>query len=160
MDFSPATKRKRDTPEDRKKMAKLTERELHEVTTSNEWPIYNHPEGGTIKITPWGALRQFMVNGEMVTKFEDVTFSDYDFGQLNVQIQQPQLQPQMNHQNEMPTTPMSLSVSNRSSPAPDDIHISPSCEAEGYVVDGYRGDQQFGREQEHFFGMMDQDGED
>lgn len=145
--FSPAGKRTFDGEEDRKKVAKLTERDLEAVTTSNEWPIYNHPEGGTIKITPWGSLRQMVVNGEMVTRFEDVSFSDYDFSQ--------------HKPSEMPTTPMSLSV--RSSPAPGEMQVSPSCEAEGYVVDGYRGDRGergFGREQEHFFGMMDQDGDD
>lgn len=136
-------------------MAKLTERDLYAVTSSNEWPLYNHPEGGTIKITPWGALRQYTVNGEMVTRFEDVSFNDYDFSNI------PPPQPPMVNQGEMPTTPMSLSVSNRSSPAPGEMQVSPSCEAEGYVVEGYRGEQRgFEREQEHFFGMMDQDGDD
>lgn len=144
--LSPAGKRSFDGDSDRKKVAKITERDLEAVTTSNEWPVYNHPEGGTIKITPWGSLRQVIVNGEMVTRFEDISFNEYDFS-----LHQPS--------HEMPTTPMSLSV--RSSPAPGDPHMSPSCEAEGYVVDGYRGDNRgFGREQEHFFGMMDQDGDD
>lgn len=151
------SKRKRDDDGEKKTKAMTPlEREHSVVTSSNEWPVYNHPDGGTIKITPWGSLRQFVnpATGEQVTKFEDVSFSDYSF--------QP-LQPSPYY--DMPTTPVSMSVSNRSSPVPQphEMLVSPSCEVESYVINGYnfyrapeRSDQ-FSQEQENYLGMMDQD---
>uniref|UniRef100_A0A0L0NXG6 Uncharacterized protein n=1 Tax=Candidozyma auris TaxID=498019 RepID=A0A0L0NXG6_CANAR len=165
MNFSPA-KRKNECDEERKKAPKtLSEADLHAVTSLNEWPVYNHPQGGTIKITPWGALRQYIANGETVTRFEDVSFTDYDFGVAAPCPPVAVVGPVSQQPLEMPSTPMSLGLK-CSSPAPE-VRVSPWCEAEGYVVDGYRGEQGeqgeqrgFEREQEHFFGMMDQDGED
>lgn len=167
-------KRKREAPEpDMKKTKALVgerEKELYEL--SEEWPVYNHPEGGTVKITPWGSLRQYVdpQSGQNVTKFEDASFSDLSFANAA-----------HNQYYELPSTPMSLNMSSssRSSPDPEKITFSPNCEAELYVVDGYRsgglgngpgavngannvaghavGQQQFGQEQEHYFGMMEQE---
>lgn len=163
-------KRKREAPEPdmKKSKAVVSEREKELYSLLEEWPVYNHPEGGTVKITPWGSLRQYVDSntGEVVTKFEDASFSDLTFPNA---AQNPYF--------ELPSTPMSLNMSNssRSSPMPEKLPFSPSSEAEQYVLDGYRnggatsqmgvnnaagqavGYQQFSQEQEHYFGMMEQE---
>lgn len=130
-------KRKRDDfDSDSKKVKNL---EPNEYETSNEWPIYNHPEGGIIKITPWGSLRQYQdANGEMVTKFEDVSFQDYPFD---------------NKQDEYPATPQSIIPNNN--PDPDRIKLTPDDEVEYYVMDGYK--QQFETEPENYLTMEDEE---
>ncbi|SGZ56919.1 CIC11C00000004856 [Sungouiella intermedia] len=175
-------KRKRDAsePESKKTKALIGEKEKELYTLSEEWPVYNHPEGGTIKITPWGSLRQCVdaQTGETITKFEDASFSDLTFpaanvgafGRQNWQSGQNIAGAQGNPYYELPSTPMSLNMSgsSRSSPVPDKVSFSPSCEAELYVVDGYRYSgfngaagqavgQQFSQEQENFFGMEEQE---
>lgn len=162
-------KRKREAsePDMKKSKAIVGEKEKELYSLSDEWPVYNHPEGGTIKITPWGSLRQYVdpQSGETVTSFEDASFSDLTFANSA-----------QNQYYELPSTPMSLNMSSssRSSPVPEKMSFSPSCEAELYVVDGYRsggpngcyqgannaagqtvGQQQFSQEQEHYFGMME-----
>lgn len=141
-------KRKRDTDQEAPKKAALGEKEKMLWASSNDWPLYNHPEGGTVKITPWGLLRQYEnpQTGEMCTKFEDTSFSEMSFV--------PQTQSL-----ELPTTPMSLNMlsSLRASPGPQ---ISP--ETEQYVLDGYGrqledNSNQYGQEQENLFGIEDED---
>lgn len=156
-------KRKRDACEqDVKKFKNLLENDEKALySLSDEWPMYNHPDGGTVKITPWGSLRQYVdgQSGETVTRFEDSSFADLSFASSQCY--------------DLPSTPMSLNAtgSSRSSPTPENMMLSPSCEAELYVVDGYRangehpaqeshstagqGVGQFSQEQEHYFGMME-----
>lgn len=153
MSFMNKRKREAPEPETKKTKAFVGERERELYSLLEEWPVYNHPEGGTVKITPWGSLRQYIDQntGETVTKFEDCSFSELTFP---------------TQQYELPSTPMSLNMSTslRSSPMPEKL-FSPSSEAEQYVVDGYRdgaaagqsGHQQFCQEQEHYFGMMEQE---
>lgn len=148
-------------------------------STSNEWPVYSHPNGGIIKITPWGSIRQFELNGEMITKFEDMAFSDYNFTpaisntkNLNTMTSNSSLNSSLNSNNvvsqtiqttqptynDLPQTPQSI----------QSIKLSPSEEAENYVMKGYENDQfqynhnnnQYTKEPEHYFGMIDDDYED
>ncbi|GEQ71018.1 hypothetical protein JCM33374_g4699 [Metschnikowia sp. JCM 33374] len=152
-------KRKRDTEPDQKKpKAAFGEKEREVLSQSNDWPMYNHPDGGTVKITPWGSLRQWVdpVTGQSNTKFEDASFSDVSFAMSPSNIH--------NQCYELPSTPMSLNHPNsgRSSPANGDrFHFSPTNEAELYVVEGY-GQQrepssgftpQYAQEQENYLGM-------
>lgn len=161
-EMSLTTKRKRDANVSDTKKTKnlLSEKERQEYATSNEWPVYNHPDGGTIKITPWGSLRQYQdSNGQNVTKFEDLSFQDYSFegSKLN------------NIYEFMPNTPQSLCQNG--SPSPDRIKLSPGDEAEHYVINGYEEvspisenkegfinhEPYFSQEHENYFGMEQQD---
>ncbi|OBA20968.1 hypothetical protein METBIDRAFT_42271 [Metschnikowia bicuspidata var. bicuspidata NRRL YB-4993] len=157
MSFVP--KRKRDTEPDQKKpKAAFGDKEREMLSQNNEWPMYNHPDGGTVKITPWGALRQWIdpATGYAKTKFEDASFQEVSF----------EMSPSNTNNQcyELPTTPMSLhtSASGCSSPAyGDKLNFSPTNEAELYVVEGYgqpresgqRPTQQYAQEQEHYLGM-------
>lgn len=152
------SKRKRDAPEFecKKSKAQVGEKERELISLSQEWPIYNHPNGGTVKITPWGSLRQYVdpQTGEQVTKFEDITFNDLSFALSATNTD--------NLFYELPLTPMSLNGSSsvRSSPALGDVMFSPTNEAEQYVVEGYRHGEAavqplFGPEQENYFGMVE-----
>lgn len=149
MNFS---KRRRDEVEpDLKKTKNLVNEKEHlEFTSLNEWPVYNHPEGGIVKITPWGSLRQYPnpVNGEMVTKFEDISFLDYLFESPHTANVYDNVV--------LPQTPQSIYPGSDSisrcdslspSHAPDRIRITPSDETELYVMDGYQ------QEHENYFGM-------
>lgn len=165
------SKRNLDTSEELKK------KNIDEITQklsleNNDWPIYNHPNGGIIKITPWGSIRQYESNGETITKFEDMNFSDYDFTNLplpyNNQI------PQQNQFGKNLTTMSSMNSLNNNSndmdydieyqneyelpQTPQSIRLSPSDEAENYVIKGYTEQnfqQEFSKEHENYFGMMD-----
>ncbi|ODV79462.1 uncharacterized protein CANTADRAFT_51884 [Suhomyces tanzawaensis NRRL Y-17324] len=170
-----ASKRKRDEGgAEHTKKTRNGELPTQEYTTSDEWPIYAHPEGGIVKITPWGSLRQYTNdNGDHITKFEDVSFEDISFAKPGAAGTTPQ-------DDYMPSTPQSLYNSqqyqqtnhqasyNQSQPTPvrPTIKLSPSDEAEMYVVDGYRGmgpgavtppqqQGQFEQEHENYFGMND-----
>lgn len=152
-------------------------------SSSNDWPVYNHPDGGIIKITPWGSIRQFELNGEMVTKFEDMSFTDYNFtpairnnASYNDSADTPLSNASShsnlnnnqdshhrngsdgsNEQQELPQTPQSI----------QSIRLSPCDEAENYIMKGYENvhhqtsnngsgnEFQFAQEPEHYFGMMD-----
>lgn len=154
-----ASKRKRDdTESDAKKIKNLVENEQY--TNSNEWPVYSHPQGGLVKITPWGCLRQYTnpQTGELITKFEDSSFADYSF------------KPTQTYDT-MPSTPQSLYQSLSAPPSAahpgqdhqdhqmsSPIRVSPSSEAETYVVQGYQAEtpphqDQFEQEHENYFGM-------
>lgn len=183
-------KRKRDAPEpdSKKTKASLGDNEKELYSMSDEWPVYNHPEGGTFKITPWGILRLWVdaQTGETTTRFEDSSFSDLTFPTTNYgAVSSGNWQNGHNGHNtvngnppntyyELPSTPMSLNMSgsSTSSPVPENMTFSPNCEAELYVVDGYRHvgfngaagqtvgqtvGQQFSQEQENFFGMEEQE---
>ncbi|CAH6718246.1 hypothetical protein CLIB1444_01S02410 [[Candida] jaroonii] len=142
---------------------------------NNDWPIYNHPNGGIIKITPWGSIRQYESNGETITKFEDMNFSDYDFINLPLPYKNQVPQPQQNPFGRNLNTMSSMnSLSNNSDnydmdydgyqndyelpQTPQSIRLSPSDEAENYVLKGYSDpnfQQEYSKEQENYFGMMD-----
>ncbi|CAK7892452.1 hypothetical protein CAAN1_01S10088 [[Candida] anglica] len=133
--------------------------QLQEYSTSEEWPIYNHPEGGIVKITPWGSLRQYThpITGQMVTKFEDMNFQDHSFNQNAIQT------------NYAPSTPQSMCPTSSDSPSPA-MKLSPGDEVENYVVEGYQQHQhaqapvptpatqaQFQQEHENYFGMASEE---
>lgn len=144
----------------------MKKKNIDEVTqqltsNSNEWPIYSHPDGGVIKITPWGSIRQYEVNGEVVTKFEDMSFNDYDFSAASAAVAAAAAAAKNTNNgndsmgvnenyNELPQTPQSI----------QSIRLSPSDEAEQYVIRGYEADglnnefpDQYAKEPEHYFGM-------
>lgn len=157
--MSSVVKRRRDEePEQKKPKAAFGDKEREVLSQSNDWPMYNHPDGGTVKITPWGSLRQWTdpVTGLANTKFEDASFLDVSFEMSPTNVH--------NQCYELPTTPMSMnaSMSGRSSPAQrENFNFSPSNEAELYVVEGYKQSreqgqkpvQQYAQEQEHYLGM-------
>lgn len=157
-----AFKRKRDEKEVEVKKCKAAanEKNKEEGANSNEWPVFNHPHGGVVKVTPWGMLRKYVdANGEEVTRFEDGSFGDITFTDNDAQAI---------NEAAFPSTPQSLyqnSNAGSSSPAESDrIKLSPGDEAENYVLNGYDSNtaynpnqmQQFGQEHENYFGM-DQD---
>lgn len=123
-------------------------------STSDEWPIYNHPEGGVVKITPWGSLRQYLhpISGQPVTKFEDMSFQDHSFNQA------------ASEQQYVPSTPQSMCPQSSDTPSPDGMRFG--SEAEQYVVDGYtqptplqNSQEEFHQEHENYFGMGQQEEE-
>jgi hypothetical protein len=58
----------------------LNKKVVLESASSDEWPIYQHPQGGWVKFTPWGSVRMTINDqGETVSKFEDVSFHDTTF---------------------------------------------------------------------------------
>lgn len=153
MDY--ASKRKSDELEDSKKLKSyINEREREAYTSSKDWPVYLLPGGGILKVSPWGLVKQTPnpETGEMVTKFEDTSFQDYSFDSEAV-----------NSIYEMPSTPQSLYPPSRASPSPTSLRLSPSDEAELYVMDGYQKhqleqqqQQRFVPEHENYFGMGDE----
>lgn len=131
-------------------------RALLDSEESDQWPVYVHPEGGTVKFSPWGSIREWVdpVTGQAGCKFEDTTFVNSTF---DLCAPLPASQGY-----ELPTTPMSLGGATpcRLSPAPTELlHYSPTSEAEQYVVEGYgqkprrETTDQYAQEQEHYFGM-------
>lgn len=127
----------------------------NQITSEAEWPQFIHPEGGIIKITPWGTLRQYVdpVTQETITKFEDCSLEDYSFKLENIErIYQT------------PNTPQSIYQKTGHT-----LRLSPSDDAEGYVIEGYReiqplvevlpqgnrGQECFQPEHENYFGMND-----
>lgn len=156
MEFTPKRKRDEFEPDCKKIKNFIDETTREELTDSNEWPQYSHPDGGIVKITPWGSLRQFQdpITGETMTKFEDMSFSDYTF-QNNNKIDD--IYNNVNQQTtpSMPSTPQSLYQSQPTAKQQtrpyashnmprDDVktpnrRFSPDCEAESYVRDGYQG---------------------
>lgn len=130
-------------------------RALLDSEEAEQWPVYVHPEGGTVKFSPWGSIREWVdpATGETGCKFEDTTFVNSTFD-ANV--------PTFSQNYELPTTPMSLgsSTPSRTSPCPGDLHYSPTSEVEQYVIEGYGHPtkkeatrDQYVQEQEHYFGM-------
>lgn len=159
MNFASKRKREEIEPDTKKVKNFIHEKESKEFSSSNEWPVYSHPDGGMVKITPWGCVRQYVdAGGNTLTKFEDVNFQDISFANSHTA-----------NTYEMPSTPVSMNqtTNNYSSPTTydaDGIKLSPSDEAESYVINGYGNlqgngvqQQQFGQEQENYFGMEDHD---
>lgn len=130
-------------------------------STSNEWPIYSHPEGGLVKITPWGSLRQFTnpETGELITKFEDSSFQDQSFNMANLVYEQMynvahnsmNVDTPERAESQMPPTPQSIQQCKLSTPTP--VRMYPGDEVETYVLNGYDG---FNQEHENYFGMQDE----
>ncbi|AOW30516.1 hypothetical protein I503_05151 [Candida albicans SC5314] len=148
-----------------------------QITSETEWPQFIHPDGGIIKITPWGTLRQFVdpKTNETITKFEDCSLEDYSFKSESIEklYQTPNTPQSIYHnagQDNIIHTPHN---GNRNLSG---LIISPESEVEGYVVDGYRQQQQqqqqpqqqqqqhqqfhqqrdcFVPEHENYFGMTD-----
>lgn len=127
---------------------------LDSIVKSDEWPVYAHPQGGAVKITPWGCLRQYTdpVSGQPITKFEDSTFSKYAFETPASPIASrssplPQDMYDDIVMSDLPPTPQSIHYAPH---ATTNLELSPSSEAEGYLRDGY---SDFHQEQEHYFGM-------
>ncbi|ODV69741.1 hypothetical protein HYPBUDRAFT_159590 [Hyphopichia burtonii NRRL Y-1933] len=146
MNFTTKRKREDIEPDSKKTKNYINDEQKELYTTSNEWPVYQHPDGGIIKITPWGILRQVKdeKTGEYKTNFEDQSFGDVIFQLENSN--------EIYHNN-IPTTPQSLYQDKSPS---DGIKLSPSDEAELYVMDGYQ-QQQYQTEQEHYLGMEDEE---
>lgn len=159
------SKRKLDEESDAKKAkAFLNAKEREEYTTSNEWPVFSHPDGGTVKITPWGSLREYVnpLTGEKQTKFEDLGFQDMDFAShlpKNSYGKMGNTNGAPAH-NVYPSTPQSMCNTGNSSPAvennTDNLRLSPGDEAEQYVLNGYEHNQ-YPQEQENFLGMDEHD---
>lgn len=149
---------------------KKTIDEITKLANENQdWPIYNHPNGGIIKITPWGSIRQFELKGEVITKFEDMSFSDYDFTNLSLPYKTKSVDGNItsNILNSSDSSIMNLSSTWNSDQdtsyssyelpcTPQSIKLSPGDEVEQYVLSGYNDmDYQYNNEQENYFGMMD-----
>lgn len=136
-------------------------RALLESEEAEQWPVYVHPEGGTVKFSPWGSIREWVdpVTGQEGCKFEDTTFVASTFD-LTAPLP-------ISQEYELPTTPMSLGGTTPSRVSPglvDRIHYSPGSEAEQYVIEGYGESAvkeptsgQYAQEQEHYFGMDELD---
>ncbi|EMG47636.1 hypothetical protein SBY92_004670 [Candida maltosa Xu316] len=168
--YSPSTYKRKNEPnepneqEEERIIKNITKEE--QITSEAEWPQFVHPDGGIIKITPWGTLRQFVdpITQETVTKFEDCNLANYSFTSETIEkIYQT------------PDTPQSIYNRNYNGNGRA-LRLSPSDEAEGYVIDGYiKGDSSvevspqqqqqqhshsqgcFQPEHENYFGM---DGDD
>jgi hypothetical protein len=133
----------------------INEKDQQLYSTSDEWPIYYHPQGGYIKITPWGSLRiTTNDNGEIIQKFQDCSFDELEWNFPEPQPQQ-QFQQQPHSQPQLPSTPQSINIT-----------LSPDTDAENYVIDGFKNaHSQFGAhpnndiptftEHENYFGMND-----
>lgn len=134
-----------------------------QITSETEWPQFIHPDGGIIKITPWGTLRQFIdpKTNETITKFEDCSLEDYSFKLESIEkLYQTPNTPQSIYRtagqdNIMNTPQIGNNNLNR-------FTISPGTEAESYVIEGYRQQQLqfhhrdcFVPEHENYFGMTD-----
>ena len=134
-----------------------------QITSETEWPQFIHPDGGIIKITPWGTLRQFIdpKTNETITKFEDCSLEDYSFKLESIEklYQTPNTPQSIYHtagqDNIMNTPQIGNNNLNR-------FTISPGTEAESYVIEGYRQQQLqfhhrdcFVPEHENYFGMTD-----
>ncbi|RCK65330.1 hypothetical protein Cantr_01071 [Candida viswanathii] len=152
-------KRRNDQTEEDRSIKNLTKDQ--QITAETEWPQFIHPDGGIIKITPWGTIRQYTdpITNEPITKFEDCNLEDYSFRLENIEkIYQT------------PDTPQSI-YNKKGGRA---LRLSPSDDAEGYVIEGYRElqlaeilpkllqqqqqqHQQFLPEHENYFGMTDEE---
>lgn len=111
------------------------------VNISEEWPVYDHPQGGSVKITPWGCLRQCIDStlGAQVTRFEDSSFSDYDFAFPVLPGPFPDICSRSlyslydDEMSDTTPTPRSIHCNQNC----HSIDISPSSEAEGYLREVY-----------------------
>lgn len=114
------------------------------INSTTEWPQFIHPDGGTVKLSPWGSIREFIdpKTNETVTKFEDCNFEEYSFKSETVEklYQTPDTPQSLYHRptnqsgdynNHNSTGAVATNSSNSR------FTLSPSNEVEGYVVDGY-----------------------
>ncbi|KAG7195044.1 uncharacterized protein KQ657_004158 [Scheffersomyces spartinae] len=116
--YSNSSKRRFDDEEvtNKKTRPEILDEVKLKITTSNEWPVYAHPQGGSIKLTPWGTLRTYLKDdGEEVVKFEDTSFSEYSYIDDNNDTDTPRPPPTANlndggadSDTAMPSTPQSL----------------------------------------------------
>ena len=108
-------------------------RALLDSDEGDNWPVYVHPQGGTVKFSPWGSIREWIdpVTGQAGCKFEDTAFVNSMFD-LSAPLPTPVAF-------ELPTPPMSLDGTPvRGPPSPaEKSHYSPSSDAEQYMVEGY-----------------------
>ncbi|CAK9442310.1 uncharacterized protein LODBEIA_P60530 [Lodderomyces beijingensis] len=133
--------------EDHRRKTALLDETL--INSDPEWPQFHSPEGGIIKITPWGVIRQSIDphTGEILsTKFEDSTLSELQF--TNAKTEALYSMP--------PSTPESI-----------ELHHQPSIsslQSEHIVKEvrfsDHHQEHQYGVEQENYFGMNDYSLED
>lgn len=135
------SKRKRDDIEGDVKKTKN-----EDVVSSNEWPMYAHPDGGLVKITPWGSLRQYTdpITGELISKFEDTSFHEHQFNMANMNAEVDDMSIDPTSSQVMPPTPQSIQQCQLLTPSNN------YSDAESYVLNGYEG---FNQEHENYFGM-------
>ncbi|KAI5970149.1 hypothetical protein CANMA_000760 [Candida margitis] len=140
------------------------------INSTTEWPQFIHPDGGIVKISPWGSIREYTdpKTNETITKFEDCNFEEYSFKSETVEklYQTPDTPQSLYHRN----TNQSHDHNNPATTANSSSRftLSPSNEVEGYVVDGYGRHQnddavsfssandmthQYPVEQENYFGI-------
>ncbi|KAI3406573.2 hypothetical protein KGF56_000705 [Candida oxycetoniae] len=182
--FTHSKRKNEDFDGDYKKIKSLTTEDL--MNSNPEWPQFIHPDGGLVKITPWGSIRQFVdpITNETMTKFEDCGFDDYSFRSQSVEkiystpntpqsLYQQQPPPQQLNQQSQQKGNNSVSYVSRKSSFNNSnsgnitrMNLSPSAEVEGYVVDGYSSSplkqkspqqEQFCQEHENYFGMTELD---
>ncbi|CCG25033.1 hypothetical protein CORT_0G03570 [Candida orthopsilosis Co 90-125] len=138
------------------------------INSTTEWPQFIHPDGGIVKISPWGSIREYIdpKTNETVTKFEDCNFEEYSFKSETVEklYQTPDTPQSLYHR----PTNQSHDNGTATTTANSRFTLSPSNEVEGYVVDGYGRHQndddvsfssandvthQYQVEQENYFGI-------
>ncbi|KAI5965090.1 hypothetical protein KGF57_000883 [Candida theae] len=143
------------------------------INSTTEWPQFIHPDGGIVKISPWGSIREYTdpKTNQTVTKFEDCNFDDYSFRSESVEkiYQTPDTPQSLHNQSGSVATSSggagagagAVAVAGGDSGA-NPFTLSPSNEVEGYVVDGYgqyrkdaysRANDQYPVEQENYFGI-------
>ncbi|KAI5959877.1 uncharacterized protein KGF55_005109 [Candida pseudojiufengensis] len=155
--------------EEFKKLKNLTTEDL--INSNPEWPQFIHPDGGILKITPWGSIRQYIdsASGESITKFEDLNFEEYSFKSEEIEklyntpntpqsIYNHQQSNNFNHISPLHNKPNlsqqsssnSIGLSSNNSiynQSNQNLNLSPSNEIESYVVDGYQYNQN--QQQQH-----------
>ncbi|KAG5419523.1 hypothetical protein I9W82_003291 [Candida metapsilosis] len=146
------------------------------INSTTEWPQFIHPDGGIVKISPWGSIREYVdpKTNETVTKFEDCNFEEYSFKSETVEklyqtpdTPQSLYQRSSNQSNESGAT-VGGGGGGGGGSSNHQFTLSPSNEVEGYVVDGYGRYQgnddislssvhdvthQYPVEQENYFGI-------
>ncbi|ODV64560.1 uncharacterized protein ASCRUDRAFT_74160 [Ascoidea rubescens DSM 1968] len=108
-------------------------------TNSNDWPVYQHPYGGTIQYTSFGNVRtQFDPQNNLeISSFDNET--DLNTFSTAAGPQPASHSPLLSNSNSVPTPKFGLLTpkSSRLSLNNSDFN-SPSNEVESYLLDGYR----------------------
>ena len=114
------------------------------INSTTEWPQFIHPDGGIVKISPWGSIREYVdpKTNETVTKFEDCNFEEYSFKSETVEkfYQTPDTPQSLYHRSSNQSNESGSAVGCGGGGGGSSNHqfmLSPSNEVEGYVVDGY-----------------------